>query len=132
MIEVGVNYSAVILDDKSKRRLCNYFSELIETIKNPITLADSIMICDGELPEHLKEFEGLNVCLTVDCYNYDDNFIIAGVSDNLYGVDKPFIIVARNKNFNNNVIGDDDILWKFINKPIRLTGKLKEVPFKIK
>jgi hypothetical protein len=129
MIEVGVNYSGIILNDYSKNKLLSRFSEVIP--KNHNIMLNYIHICYGEMPLQLKNYVGLNVCVDASKYFFNKCCFVVGCDNTPFKIENPVILVSMNNTITdikiNELYGD----WVYLNKPFRLSGTVAEVPYKI-
>ena len=121
-----VNYSAVVLDDKSRASLLKVFSPMIP--EGWETFADHMTINLGPIDGQFRDFLDTDAELTVISYAKDELVMAVGVEGYQTNNDKPHITIAVNradggKPYLSNKLSD----WKPITFPIRLTGKVTEV-----
>jgi len=130
--EIGISYSAVILDEKSKNRLIKNFKNIIPSGWE--ILADHMTINIGSIDDDFKRYLGWKVKLQVNEVGIIDDMVIAvSVSGFESKKDKPHITLAVNNAKGAKPRMSDEITkWYPIKKPISsIFGRVTEVPFTI-
>lgn len=123
-----ISYSAVVLDDKSRKRLLNIFKNLIPDGWEII--AHHMTINLGEIDPEYEKYLGFPVKLKVDDFGIDNKVAAIGVSGFPSKNNKPHITLAVNrKNGGKPAMSNNLIKWYPIKKQLFLTGKVMEVPF---
>ena len=124
----NISYSAVVLDDKSHRKLMDKFKNIIP--QDWKVYAHHMTINMGELEPELKKFLGLPVRLIVNDMAIDDKVLAVGVEGFYSKNKKPHITLAVNINNGGKPRMSNDLTnWKKINKPLYLTGHVKEIQY---
>lgn len=125
----NVSYSAVVLDEESRKKLIKVFWYLIPS--NYEVIAHHMTIKMGALDTNSKEKhdmeDGIEVTLKVIDYAIDDKVMAVGVSGYPTLNPKPHITIAVNraeggKPFMSNKLTD----WKPLGFPMTITGKVNE------
>jgi len=124
-----IAYSAVVLDDKSRNKLIKMFESLIP--KDWEIIAHHMTINMGKIDSEYEKYLGFPIRLKVEDWAIDDRVLAVGVSGFGSKNAKPYIIIAVNrkeggKPYMLNMLKN----WKIVKKPLYLTGKITEVPFK--
>jgi len=124
-----VNYSCVLLDEKSANLLKNYFGYLVPS-KGWQWFGHHMTITMGPLPENMSDDLGKLVGLAVIGIGIDNNAIAIKV-EGVYSKNKiPHITLAVNSEngakpvMSNNI---PDNKWKSIDFPYKLTGVISEI-----
>jgi hypothetical protein len=124
-----ISYSAVVLDDESRKKLINNFKDVIP--EDFDVIAHHMTITMGELTDPLKDDIGRNVKLVIHSLGFDDKVIAVGVygypSKNKY----PHITLAVNrknggKPFMSNKLNN----WEDVDNKLIIHGTVQEVPNK--
>jgi tRNA nucleotidyltransferase/poly(A) polymerase len=125
-----ISYSAVVLDDKSRKQLIKVFSQMIP--EDWEIIADHMTIKMGGLEDGSQEKQdmedGKEIHLNVVDYVMDDKVMAIGVKGYPLTNVKPHIIIVVNrteggKPFMSNKLTD----WRKIGFSFELTGKIEEV-----
>ncbi len=133
-----IMFSGIFLDDKSRKRLLNRVKLMIpdgwEIYADHITISHKIKHGNGEVPESVIPYLELSVGLIVDEYGINDRVFAVGVDT--MGIEtrnkKPHITIAVNKLEGASPKESNDLEdWKTFKRPLRISGKVKEIPFKI-
>ena len=124
-----ISYSAVVLDDKSRDKLLQIFGKNLPEEWEKI--AHHMTINMGEIDPELEKYLGFPVRLKVEDFAMDDKVAAVGVSGFESKNEKPHVTLAVNrqeggKPFMSNKLTD----WESVRRPVFLTGKVEEVPFK--
>lgn len=129
-----ISYSAVVLKDMSKERLINLFINKIP--KGWKIIADHMTINMGKISDDAAPYLGMSVNLFGVDYAMNDRVLCLGIDPNTIKTknDKPHITIAVNdkagaKPKESNDIPPSDFIK--LKRRIRLSGYVKEVPFKI-
>jgi hypothetical protein len=124
----NISYSAVVLNDKSKQRLINKFTDYIP---NEFELNNSfhMTINMGEINPEYKKYVGISVQLEVINYAITNNMFIIGVKGFFSENIKPYISLATNKK-DSSKINHNDLDWINLKHPIKISGKVTEVEIK--
>jgi len=130
---MGINkfiaYSAIVLDDKSKRKLFDSFSSMIP--EGFDFIADHMTINFGEIDPFYMKFLGYTVRLKVESYAFDENVMAVGVSGFGSLNEKRHITIAiNNKNGAVPKMSNELKEWTVYRKPLFLIGSVKEIEFK--
>jgi len=124
-----VNYSAVVLDDKSRAGLLKVFSPMIpegwESIAHHVTIKLGALEDGSQAQEDMEN--NVEISLKVTDYAMDDLVMAVGVEGYETTNNKPHITIAVNrveggKPYLSNKLQD----WKPIKFPLILTGKVSE------
>jgi hypothetical protein len=125
-----VDYSAVVLDNKSKQMLLKKFESIIP--ENYEIIAHHMTINLGELEPEFKKFLNLPVRLTVNDFAYDDKAIAVGVSGFYSKNAKPHITLAVNRqNGGKPQMSNNLTNWTKLKRPIYVTGKITEIEYNL-
>ncbi|MFA5207132.1 MAG: hypothetical protein WC428_00380 [Candidatus Paceibacterota bacterium] len=125
----GISYSAVVLDENSRKRLINRFKNIIP--ENWNVIADHMTINMGEIDSEYEKYLGLPVRLAVEDIAMDDKVIAIGVSGFKTNNAKAHITLAVNRTNGSKPIMSNNLTnWEKIRKPLSLTGKVTEVEYK--
>jgi hypothetical protein len=127
-----INYTAIVINDRSK-------SKLIERFKNKIPEGYTIIkddmymfICNGRLPENQLNDVGLTTQLTVETFAMDDKIIAVGVtgyySENIH----PHVTIAINESNNSIDISSNHLKNWEDNLRFKISGIITEIPYTIK
>lgn len=126
----NVSYSAVVLDEESRKKLIKVFWYLIPS--NYEVIAHHMTIKMGALENGSREKQdmenGIEITLNVVDYAMDDLVMAVGVEGYPTTNAKPHITIAVNradggKPFMSNKLTD----WKPLGFPLKITGKVTEV-----
>jgi hypothetical protein len=125
----GISYSAVVLDENSRKRLINRFKNIIP--ENWNVIADHMTINMGEIDSEYEKYLGLPVRLVVEDIAMDDKVIAIGVSGFKTNNAKAHITLAVNRTNGSKPIMSNNLTnWGKIRRPLSLTGKVTEVEYK--
>lgn len=125
-----IAYSAVVLDERSRQRLLKNFKDLIP--EDWEIIAHHMTINMGEIDPQYEEYLGLPLPLKVESFGIDDKAAAVEVSGFPSKNQIPHVTLAVNrkeggKPVMSNYIDD----WYPIKRPIRLVGKVQEIPLNI-
>lgn len=124
----AINYSAVVLDDKSREKLLTKF-HIPEGWEK---ICRHMIINIGNIKPELEHYLGLKVGINVEAIGISDKAMAIKISGFPTEDTTPHITLAINtteggKPADSNLITN----WQAINHPFRITGIVTEVPFKI-
>ena len=125
----NVSYSAVVLNEQSRKKLLKKFQSIIPDEYEIIL--DHMTINLGEINPIYEKYLGISVRLQVNDIAMDDKVIALGVSG--FGSDskKPHITLAVNRNAGGKPYMSNNLTdWKPLKRPIYLSGIIEEVEFK--
>ena len=126
---IGVSYSAVVLDDRSRQRLIERFKSIIP--EGWEVVAHHMTINMGEIDPNLEKYLGLPVRLSVEDIAMNDKVIAVGVTGFESHNTKPHITLAVNRaNGGKPMMSNSLTDWQKIKRPIFITGKVSEVEYK--
>lgn len=130
--ELGISYTAVILDDKSTERLLRKVEQLIPDNWDVVKPFEMI-IREGEILPEMSRFLGLNIPLQVVKYAITDN-ILAVMVDGIPSEYKVPCIVIANKGLgfdskNLTEVASNITDWTELKRPLRVSGKIIEIPY---
>jgi hypothetical protein len=124
-----VSYSAVVLNESSKKRLLNLFSGMIPEGWEKI--AHHMTICLGELPENLKDRIGEKVQLSVVGVGMSDKALAVKVDGFPSKNNIPHVTVAIDRKNGAKPVDSNKIeRWADFGGEIYLTGQVEEVFYK--
>ena len=135
-----ISYSAVVLDERSRERLLKKFGDFIpegwEIIGDPNKQDYDpeidhmhMTINMGEINPELEKYLGLPVPLSVVSFAQDDKVIAVGVTGFQTANTHPHITLAVNRNVGAKPYMSNNLQrWDNIKKPLRVVGKVMEVP----
>ena len=126
-----INYSAVVLDIKSRNKLIERFKDIIP--EDWKIIAHHMTINLGEIDPEFEKYLGYkNVGLRVEEIGYDDKVIAVGVTGFPSKNNKPHITLAVNINNGGKPKMSNDLTnWKKIKRPFMVSGDVIEVEHKI-
>jgi len=124
-----VSYSAVVLDERSRKRLLEKFkSEIPEGWE---VIADHMTINLGEIDTKYAKYLGLVVNLTVNDIAINDKVMAVGVSGFYSNNVKPHITLAVNRaNGGKPMMSNTLTNWKSIGRPLKISGSVTEVEYR--
>lgn len=123
-----ISYSAVVLDDKSRNKLINYFKPIIPDDYEII--AHHMTINLGEIDPEFEKFLGFTVDLNVREIAFDDKVIAVSVDGFPSKNKKPHITIAVNRKRGGKPYMSNKLTnWKPITFGLSLKGKVTEVEF---
>lgn len=124
-----MTYSAVVLNEKSHKRLVNAFSTTWENEEGWETISEHMTINMGKLPEYLKDFLGEEVELKVIEFAGNDLVKAVSVECRVPSTNKiPHITLAVNrKNGGKPVMSNNLTNWTPVHAEIYLKGIVKEI-----
>lgn len=126
-----ISYSAVVLDKRSRDRLLKRFGEMLP--EEYEIIAHHMTINMGELDPQYEQYLGMPVSLNVEDFAMDDKVAAVGVSGFPSKNAKPHITLAVNRQAGGKPVMSNNLQdWEKIKKPLRLVGKVEEVPLKFK
>ena len=124
----NISYSAVVLDENSKKRLINRFKSMIP--EGFEIIADHMTINLGEIDIDYQKYLGLPVRLAVEDIAMDDKVIAVGVSGFKTNNPKAHITLAVNRTNGGKPMMSNNLKdWERIRRPLSLTGKVTEVEY---
>jgi len=124
----NVSYSAVVLDERSRKRLIKKFNSIIP--EGWTVIAHHMTINLGEINPEYEKYLGMPIRLTVDDIAVNDKVMAVGVSGFYSQNAKPHITLAVNKSAGGKPMMSNNLTnWKKINTPLMLTGIVTEVSF---
>jgi hypothetical protein len=132
MKQEKIQYSAIVLDDRSRFKLFKKLQNVIPEDWEKI--GDHMTINIGEIDEKFERYLGLPVKLNVDKIGIDDNVIAIAVNvSGLPPIDgKPHITVAINKKNGARPSMSKNIQkWENLKRPLYLVGKVQEIPYNL-
>ena len=125
----NISYSAVVLDENSKKRLINRFKSMIP--EGWEIIGDHMTINLGEIDPEYQKYLGLPVRLAVEDIAMDDKVIAVGVSGFKTNNSKAHITLAVNRaNGGKPMMSNNLRNWERIRRPLSLTGKVLEIEYK--
>lgn len=125
----NIAYSAVVLDERSRQKLLKIFDENIPDDWEKI--AHHMTINLGEILPEYEKFLSLPIKLQVEDFAIDDKVAAVGVSCFPSENKKPHITLAVNRKKGGKPKMSNDLTnWEPLKRPIRITGKVEEIPFK--
>jgi tRNA nucleotidyltransferase/poly(A) polymerase len=125
-----IAYSAIVLDDRSKKKLYDSFASMLP--EGFEFVGDHMTINFGEIDDFYKKYLGYTVRLKVDSYAMDDNTMAVGVSGFGSINDKRHITIGVNKSNGATAKMSNNLKnWITYRKPLFLIGSVKEIEFKI-
>jgi len=123
-----ISYSAVVLDERSRKRLIDKFKKIIP--EDYEIIAHHMTINMGEIDPNYEKYLGMPVRLSVDEIAMDDKVIAVGVSNFPSKNDKPHITLAVNRqNGGKPVMSNYLKNWEKVKRPFYVVGTVQEVPF---
>jgi len=134
---VPITYSGVILDNKSKNKLLEFFIYSSPYFENWMRTADHMTICMGSLPKHTREnYLDEEVILTVTHFGYNEKVAAVKV-DGLFTINKSkadkdegpsfqHITLAYNPNIGKPQMSNSIENWIAVDN-FNITGTIKEV-----
>jgi hypothetical protein len=130
MINNNIAYSAVVLDERSRQRLIERFKELIP--KDWTIYADHQTINSGEIKPEYEKYLGMPIRLSVNDYAMNNKVIAVGVDGFYSDKNMSHITLAVNTNAGGKPSMSNELTdWKSLKRPLMITGKVIEVPYKI-
>lgn len=127
--KIPIDYSGVVLNEFSSEKLMRRFRNEIPENWDIITKNHHVFLSEGKIPEHLEKFLGLSVGMWVKEYAKERGVFVVSVDGIELLTDKPYIVVATDKSFGGNYKNIDKTKsWVKISKPLKLVGKISEVP----
>lgn len=124
----NVSYSAVVLDERSRQKLIKYFEDLIPN--NYDIIAHHMTINLGEIDFKYEKYLGLPIKLKVEDFAIDNKVAAVGVSGFPSKNEKPHITLAVNKQVGGKSVMSNKLTdWSPLKRPIKIVGKVEEVPF---
>ena len=124
----NISYSAVVLDENSKKRLINRFKSMIP--EGWEIIGDHMTINLGEIDPEYQKYLGLPVRLAVEDIAMDDKVIAVGVSGFKTNNSKAHITLAVNRaNGGKPMMSNNLRNWERIRRPLSLTGKVIEIEY---
>ena len=125
----GISYSAVVLDENSKKRLINRFKSMIP--EGWEIIGDHMTINLGEIDPEYQKYLGLPIRLAVEDIAMDDKVIAVGVSGFKTNNAKAHITLAVNRTNGGKPMMSNNLRnWERIQRPLSLTGKVLEIEYK--
>jgi len=125
----AISYSAVVLDDKSRTKLIQTFSDVIPEGWEIITHHMTINM--GAINPDYEKFLGLKVPLTVNEFAIDDLVCAVSVDGFPSKNNKPHITIAVNRHGGGKPVMSNNLTnWEKVKRPFKVTGKVTEVEFK--
>jgi hypothetical protein len=138
-------YSAVVLDDKSQQVLKDFALDpatnvKVNSIRLPIHVRDNgwkvychhMTINMGVLPEHLKSYLDSDQKLEAFAVGVSDKAVAVKVMGTMAGHSKndiPHVTIAVNAKGGGKPVDSNKITqWTKLEKPIKLSGIVKELP----
>lgn len=140
-----MSYSAVVLDEASQQRLKDFALDpttnvKVNSIRLPIHVRDNgwkvychhMTINMGALPEHLKSYLDSDQKLEAFAIGVSDKAVAVKVMGTMAGHSKndiPHVTIAVNAKGGGKPVDSNKITsWFKIEKPIKLSGIVKELP----
>lgn len=139
-----ISYSAVVLDERSRERLLRKFQDMIpegwEVLGDPNKAGYNpeidhlhMTINMGEINPDLEKYLGMPVSLSIVSFGQDDKVMAVGVTGFDSANAKPHITLAVNRREGGKPFMSNNIeRWDNINRPLRVIGKVKEIPVTFK
>jgi hypothetical protein len=125
-----ISYSAVVLDDKSRKKLYDTFAKYIDDGYEYI--GDHMTLNMGEIDNKYVNMLGLNVGLRVDGFAKNEFVIAVRIGNFDLGDKTPHITIAVNrKNGGKPKMSNDIKEWTPYLRPLILVGTVKEVEYKL-
>ena len=127
-MERKVLYSAVVLDERSRRALIDGFQQYIP--EGWEVIAHHMTMTMGELPEEWKGYLGREVTLIVKSIGVDEKVVAVGVSGFVTKNEKPHITLAVNRAGGGKPFMSNNIQqWEEIGNIDRMlvTGTVEEI-----
>lgn len=125
-----IAYSGVVLDERSKERLMKNFKDLIP--EDWEFIAHHMTINMGEIDSKYERYLGIPLPLKVESFGIDDKVAAVSVSGFPSNNEIPHVTLAVNRKEGGKPVMSNDIEdWYPIKRPIRLIGKVQEVPLNI-
>lgn len=126
---IGISYSAVVLDDRSKQRLIEKFRSLIP--EGWEIIAHHMTINLGAIDPEFEKYLGLPVHLTVTEFAMNDKVAAVGVSGFETRNAKAHITLAVNRAEGGKPMMSNNLTdWKPVKRPLLVTGTVTEVEYK--
>jgi len=125
----SISYSAVVLDDRSHKKIIKNFG--LDNISDGWKIiAHHMTICLGELPPEQKKLLGMSVRLEIDKIGGNDMVVAAAVNTTIKTKNAlPHITLAINKHNGGKPVMSNYIKhWEKTPK-FYVTGKIMEIPF---
>jgi hypothetical protein len=124
----NISYTAVVLDENSRKRLIERFKSIIPPEFEII--AHHMTINMGEIDPEYQKYLGLPVRLAVEDVAMDDKVIAVGVSGFKTNNPKAHITLAVNRAQGGKPMMSNRLTdWERIRRPLSLTGKVTEVEY---
>jgi len=125
-----IAYSAVVLNDRSKKRLYRNFKDLIP--EDWEFIGDHMTINMGEIDPKQEEYLGISLPLKVESFGINDKVAAVKVSGFPSKNKIPHITLAVNRKEGGKPVMSNDIeKWYPIKRTIELVGKVQEVPLNL-
>jgi hypothetical protein len=129
MINRTISYSAVVLDDRDKKKLLEIFAGQIPD--NWSKYAEHMTIKMGELPLEKKQDIGSRVQLTAFEFGKSEKAIAVKVRGYWTTNETAHITLAVNTDIGGKPVDSNKIVhWKPLPNTIPLTGVVTEIPFR--
>lgn len=123
-----ISYSAVVLDEISRKRLIERFKSIIPNGFEII--AHHMTINLGEIDSKYVRFLGMSINLTVTDVAMNDKVIAVGVSGFDSNNSKPHITLAVNRKLGGKPMMSNSLTnWKEISTPLIISGVVSEVGY---
>ena len=124
-----IQYSAVVLDDKSKHRLLKKLQNVIP--EDWEKHADHMTINVGEIDPEFERYLGMAVKLNVEKIGIDDKVIAVTASGFPTKSEKPHITIAVNTKMGGRPSMAKNLTnWELMKRPFPVFGKVTEIEFK--
>ena len=125
-----IAYSGIVLDERSRERLMKNFKKLIPDDWEII--AHHMTINMGEIDPEYEQYLGIPLPLKVEAFGINDKVAAVEVSGFSSKNKIPHITLAVNRKEGGKPAMSNDIEnWYPIKRPIKLVGKVKEVPLNL-
>ena len=124
-----ISYSAVVLNDESRKKLIGAFKDIIPNDFEII--AHHMTINMGDLDKSFKDDIGKNVKLVVHSFAEDDKVMAVGVYGYPSKNKQPHITLAVNRSKGGKPFMSNKLKkWKELKNKMILQGTVQEVPYK--
>lgn len=124
-----ISYSAVVLNDESRKKLIGAFKDIIPNDFEII--AHHMTINMGDLDKSFKDDIGKNVKLVVHSFAEDDKVMAVGVYGYPSKNKQPHITLAVNRSKGGKPFMSNKLKnWKELENKMILQGTVQEVPYK--
>jgi hypothetical protein len=125
-----IAYSGIVLDERSRERLLKHFKDLIP--EDWEIIAHHMTINMGEINPKYERYLGIPLPLKVESFGINDKVAAVEVSGFPSEKEIPHVTLAVNRKEGGKPAMSDNIeSWYPIKRPIKLVGKVQEIPLNL-